>query len=122
MLTSLQQRLGTLVLNQDDEQAIELFEWSGMAAARADALEQQVTTLSDRYSVAEDTIQKLNQQLEDLLRAKDHHETHLVANFAQLLNEKKLKVRNQQRLLVSATADPAKGKTRFSGIGLSTSA
>jgi predicted nucleic acid-binding Zn-ribbon protein len=82
-----------------------------MAAARANALEQQVTTLSDRYSAAEDTIQKLSQQLEELLRAKDLHETHLMANFAQLLNEKKLKIRNQQRLLVSATEDPAKGKT-----------
>jgi hypothetical protein len=66
--------------------------------------------LTNRYRVAENTIQKLNEQLEDLLRAKDHHETQLVVNFAQLLNEKKLKVRNQQRLLASATVDPAKGK------------
>jgi len=76
--------------------------------------------LTNRYRVAEDTVQKLNKQLEVLLRAKEHHETQLVANFAQLLNEKKLKVRNQQRLLASATADPARSKTVLSGIGLLT--
>lgn len=91
-----------------------------MAASRADELEHQVITLSGRYRVAEDTIQTLNEQLEELLRAKDHHETQLVANFAQLLNEKKLKVRNQQRLLASATVDPARGRILFSDIGLST--
>ncbi|KAJ5134091.1 hypothetical protein N7448_000888 [Penicillium atrosanguineum] len=117
---SITQRLGTLVLKQDDEQAIELFAWSGVAASRADELEQQVTKLSGRYRVAEDTIQNLNKQLEELLRAKDHHETQLVANFAQLLNEKKLKVRNQQRLLASATVDTTKGRIVFSDIGLST--
>ncbi|KAJ6107921.1 hypothetical protein N7523_009244 [Penicillium sp. IBT 18751x] len=100
---SITQRLGTLVLKQDEEQAIELFEWSAVAVSRADELEQQVTTLSGRYRVAEDTIKKLRGQLEELLRAKNHHETQLVANFAQLLNEKKLKIRNQQRLLASAT-------------------
>lgn len=117
-LTWFQQRLGTLVLKRDDEQAIELFEWSGTAASRADALEQHVTNLTNRYRAAEDTIQKLNEQLEELLRAKDNHERQLVANFAQLLNEKKLKVRNQQRLLASASADPAKGKTVVPDIGL----
>ncbi|KAJ5191191.1 uncharacterized protein N7498_010176 [Penicillium cinerascens] len=105
---SITQRLGTIVFKRDDEQAIELFEWSGTAASRADALQQHVTNLTNRYRVAEDTIQKLNEQLEELLRAKDNHESQLVANFAQLLNEKKLKVRNQQRLLASASADPAK--------------
>ncbi|KAJ5775969.1 uncharacterized protein N7511_000980 [Penicillium nucicola] len=102
------QRLGTLVLKQDDEQAIELFEWNGISAARADILEQQVSSLNSRYRVAEDTIHKLNKQLEELMQAKNQHETQLVANFTQLLNEKKLKIRNQQRLLASAIPDPTK--------------
>jgi hypothetical protein len=70
-----------------------------------------VTSLTDRYRTAEDTIAKLTQQLADLMQAKTQHENQMIANFAQLLNEKKLKIRNQQRLLASATADPAKGKT-----------
>lgn len=35
----------------------------------------------------------------------------MMSNFTQLLNEKKLKIRNQQRLLASSNADPAKRKT-----------
>jgi TRAP-type uncharacterized transport system substrate-binding protein len=97
-------------LKQDDEQAVELFEWTGIAVTRADMLEQQVTSLTSRYRLAEDTIHKLNEQLEDLMQAKTQHETQLVTNFAQLLNEKKLKIRNQQRLLASATPDPTKGE------------
>ena len=54
-------------------------------------------------------MQQLKKQLEELTKAKAQHEHSLVANFAQLLNEKKLKIRNQQRLLASATVDPDKG-------------
>jgi predicted nucleic acid-binding Zn-ribbon protein len=73
-------------------------------------LEQQVSTLTSHYSLAEDTINKLNQQLEELMHAKTEHENQLMSNFVQILNEKKLKIRNQQRLLAAATVDPAKGQ------------
>lgn len=42
--------------------------------------------------------------------AKAHHENQLMANFTHILNEKKLKVRNQQRLLTAATVDPRRSK------------
>ncbi|OJJ44845.1 hypothetical protein ASPZODRAFT_134235 [Penicilliopsis zonata CBS 506.65] len=102
------QRLGTITLYQDDEQAIELFDWSGVAVAQAERLEKQIASLIDRCQAAEDGISKLNIQLEELISAKGKHESQLVANFLQLLNEKKLKIRNQQRLLSSATMDPDK--------------
>lgn len=108
-----QQRLGTVTLKQDDGQAIELFDWAGIAITKADALEKQLSSLSHRCHLAEDTIQQLNKQLEELIDAKSQHEDQLVANFAQLLNEKKLKIRNQQRLLASATVDPEKGMPRL---------
>ncbi|KAJ5183213.1 hypothetical protein N7492_000829 [Penicillium capsulatum] len=102
------QRLGSIALQQDDEREIELFEWSSIAAARVDALETQLTSVTDRCRVAEDTIHKLSEQLNHLLQAKDQHENQLLSHFVQLLNEKKLKIRNQQRLLASATVNPAK--------------
>ena len=67
---------------------MELFEWTGVAVMRADMLEQQVSNLTSRYRLAEDTIHKLNEHLEDLMQAKTQHETQLVTNFAQLLNER----------------------------------
>lgn len=45
------------------------------------------------------------------MHAKIEHENRLVANFVQVLNEKKLKIRNQQRLLASATVDATKGSS-----------
>lgn len=96
-------------MKQDNEQAIELFEWSGIAAATADSFRAETATLTDRYQVAEDTISQLKSQLQDLVQAKDQHEKQLMTNFVQLLNEKKLKIRTQQRLLSSATVDPIKG-------------
>ena len=113
-LTSIpQQRLGTITLKQDDDQAIELYDWAGIAITRADALEKQFSSLSHRCHLAEDTVQQLSRQLEELIGAKSQHEDQLIANFAQLLNEKKLKIRNQQRLLASATVDPGKGMPRL---------
>ncbi|KAJ5345532.1 hypothetical protein N7452_003536 [Penicillium brevicompactum] len=107
---SITQRLGALSLKQDDEQSIELFDWTGISAARANDLEQQVSSLASRHTFAENTIKKLTQQLDELMDAKAHHENQLMANFTHILNEKKLKVRNQQRLLTAATVDPRRTK------------
>ncbi|KAL2013427.1 hypothetical protein VTN00DRAFT_952 [Thermoascus crustaceus] len=107
-IDTITQRLGSITLRQDDEQAIQLFDWTGISVARADALEQQIHSLTERYRVAEDTINKLNVQLEKLTQAKSQHEDQLISRFVQLLNEKKLKIRNQQRLLASAKVDRTK--------------
>lgn len=109
LLWLLQQRLGAITLEQDDDQAIQLFEWNGIAVARANALETQISSLAVKYREAEETIAKLNNQLEDLVQTKNDHDDQLIAKFAQLLNEKKLKIRNQQRLLASATINTDKG-------------
>ncbi|KMK59196.1 hypothetical protein Y699_00397 [Aspergillus fumigatus Z5] len=113
---SITQRLGSVTLRQDDEQAIQLFDWSGAAVARADVLEERLSTLTDRYRAAENTIQRLNQQLEEFMRAKTQHDELLMTNFVQLLNEKKLKIRNQQRLLASAKVDSEKASEIRSAI------
>jgi hypothetical protein len=64
------------------------------ATARAEALEKSVDELKD--------------QLADLIKAKEDDETQLLEKFCDLLNEKKLKIRQQQRLLATANVDPDK--------------
>ena len=44
-------------------------------------------------------VDKLNQQLEELIQAKKEHEDLLLLRCAVLLNEKKAKIRDQQRLM-----------------------
>ncbi|EFW22848.1 hypothetical protein D8B26_006418 [Coccidioides posadasii str. Silveira] len=107
-IDAITQRLGSITLKQDDDQAIQLFDWSGIAVARANSLSQEIVSLNAKYRDAENTINQLNSQLEELIQAKKEHDDQLVAKFAQLLNEKKLKIRNQQRLLAAAKIDPTK--------------
>ncbi|EFE34509.1 uncharacterized protein ARB_06910 [Trichophyton benhamiae CBS 112371] len=90
----------------DDEQAIELYEWTGMAVSKAKALEQQVSNLQSKYREAEDTINKLKAQLEDFIETKNRHDEQLIGKFVGLLNEKKSKIRSQQRLLTKAKENP----------------
>ncbi|KAL4813176.1 hypothetical protein BDW67DRAFT_109281 [Aspergillus spinulosporus] len=105
-IQTITQKLGSLTLHQDEEQDIELFDWTNLAVARADILEQRFDSLLDRFRTAESTIKLLNNQLEELVSSKNQHEQQLLSGFVQLLNEKKLKIRNQQRLLASAEVNP----------------
>ncbi|PYI12126.1 hypothetical protein BO78DRAFT_332254, partial [Aspergillus sclerotiicarbonarius CBS 121057] len=107
------QRLGSIILRQDDEQAIQLFDWSAVAVTRADFLEQRLSGLQQHCLTAENTIKQLNRQIEELISAKSHHEDQLMMNFTQVLNQKKLKIRNQQRLLASAKVDMGEGKVQI---------
>ncbi|KAK1141999.1 hypothetical protein N8T08_008322, partial [Aspergillus melleus] len=85
---------------------IQLLDWCGMAIASSNVLEQHCRALQDRACAAEHMIDQLNDQLQQLLAAKEQHEEQLLANLVRLLNEKKLKIRNQHRLLSTAEPDP----------------
>ncbi|KAI9699352.1 MAG: hypothetical protein M1836_002963 [Candelina mexicana] len=100
------QRLGTINLKQDDEQAVELFDWTGIATSATASAEDKLATLTSRYQDQETTISKLSKQLEDLIKAKQEHENALLEKFRELLNAKKRKIRDQQRLLADAKVNP----------------
>lgn len=74
--------------------------------SRADILSEEIQGLQTRCSAQNDTIERLNKQLADLIAAKKEHEDALMNKFRELLNTKKLKIRDQQRLLASAKIDP----------------
>ena len=77
---------------------------------RSDTLETSIQTLTAQLTEQKQTIDKLDQQLEELIQAKKAHEEELLGKFALLLNEKKLKIREQQRLLAGAKIDPNAAK------------
>ncbi len=104
------QRLGTIALKQDESQDVELFEWTSKAVGAATTLETEVASLSAKYRTQQETLVKLNIQLEDLIRAKEEHEEVLLEKFMELLNTKKLKIRDQQRLLAGAKVESDKGR------------
>jgi hypothetical protein len=53
-------------------------------------------------------IKKLEEGMDELVRLKTSHENALLEKFSILLNEKKLKIRDQQRLLSASNIDPEK--------------
>lgn len=95
---------------QNDDEEIELFDWAGAQVEKSDVLQQQVSELQSKLAEAENTIRSLHAQLDDVVQRKSEHEDQLISKFALLLNEKKLKIRNQQRLLQTAQLEPVKGK------------
>lgn len=97
------QRLGAVTLNYDPDEAIELFEWCGAAAESSAANKQAVADLTVKSADSEAAVAQLQSQLEELLRAKDEDETALLRKFRDLLNEKKVKIREQQQVLASTT-------------------
>lgn len=101
------QKLGSLELRETDDE-IQLFDWAGSAVDQRTALEEEVALLRTKAAGDQDTIRALQSQLEDLVRAKNDHEEQLISKFALLLNEKKLMIRNQQRILGTAKHDKEK--------------
>jgi hypothetical protein len=56
----------------------------------------------------DEEIARLKESLEELVKLKNENESQLLEKFSLLLNEKKLKIRDQQRLLVTSNVDPTK--------------
>lgn len=102
------QRLGSVELAQDDDAEIHLFEWCGSAIDQKSILESEQSDLRSKYESAQVEIASLGAKLEELVKAKADHEEELISKFVLLLNEKKLKIRNQQRLLSTAKLDQKK--------------
>jgi myosin heavy subunit len=100
--------MGAFQLNYNSDQEIDLFEWCGTAVKSTSDTNDELSSLKSRFKEQQETINKLNTQLDDLITAKAQHENELLEKFRDLLNEKKSKIRDQQRLLAAAKVDPKK--------------
>ena len=109
-ISQIHQRLGEIILKKDEEEEIDSISWVSTAVLRGDHLQDQVSDLQTKYEDQTEPIKKLNQQLEELIQAKKEHEISLFQKFRELLNEKKLKIRDQQRLLATSKVDRETGK------------
>ncbi|QPC79580.1 hypothetical protein HYE68_010332 [Fusarium pseudograminearum] len=101
------QRLGAITLSHDPDEAIELFEWCGAAVESSISSKQAAADLAVKSSEADAAVAQLQSQLEDLIKAKCEDETLLLRRFRDLLNEKKIKIREQQQALAALAANPS---------------
>ncbi|KAI4239548.1 MAG: hypothetical protein L6R40_005493 [Gallowayella cf. fulva] len=109
-ISGIHQKLGEFSLSPDPNQSINTLDWASTAVLRAESLESDAETLRRKLAQQIEIAQKLNQQLEELIQAKQEHENALLEKCAVLINEKKKKIRDQQRLLAAAKVDPRKLK------------
>ncbi|KIV86555.1 hypothetical protein PV11_02158 [Exophiala sideris] len=112
------QQLGSVDLPQTEEtDDIDLFGWAVQTIDKRDELEVANTDLQEKVQAKNETVTSLQKQIDELVQAKAEHEQQMLAKFAALLNEKKLKIRNLQRVLSTAQADPNKLKELQAVIG-----
>jgi hypothetical protein len=110
--------LGEVLLEYREEEEIAPFEWAQISAqAHATAL-QEMARLKAEFSSKQEAIDQLSAQLEDFVKTKDEAETAMLQHFMVLLNEKKRKIRDQNRLLAGAQVEEGIGNITSNNIDL----
>nr|OQO19109.1 hypothetical protein B0A51_13484 [Rachicladosporium sp. CCFEE 5018]OQO30812.1 hypothetical protein B0A51_01473 [Rachicladosporium sp. CCFEE 5018] len=113
------QRLGSIILQQDDErEEISAFEWVDTALINSQTLSSQLAEAQKSISDQQAQVAKLTKQLDELVEAKREHEKILVSKFVQLLNAKKGKVRDLLRVVggqPGTAVAPPRGKRKARG-------
>lgn len=106
--------MGEIVLPEDDEFEFNPFEWAQASAMAHAKTLQQMALLKEKVKSEQQTIAKLDAQLNDFIKTKNEAETAMLQQFMQLLNEKKRKIRDQSRLLAGAKVDRPTGQSTTS--------
>ncbi|KAK3304411.1 uncharacterized protein B0T15DRAFT_512565 [Chaetomium strumarium] len=107
-VAGINQRLGALTLNHKADEAIQLFDWCGAAALQREQFQESLATEKAKVAEREARITDLRNQLDELTESKKAREMEILEKFCVLLNEKKVKIREQQRLLSTAQVDPSR--------------
>ncbi|GAB1313046.1 Mitotic apparatus protein p62 [Madurella fahalii] len=107
-IAGINQRLGALTLNHKADEAIQLFDWCGAAALEREKFQETLAQETAKVSDLEFRVAELRNQLDELTRSKKERESEMLEKFCGLLNEKKVKIREQQRLLSTAQVDPSR--------------
>ncbi|KAI0534294.1 hypothetical protein GGR58DRAFT_505449 [Xylaria digitata] len=102
------QRLGSINLDENDRAEISPFDWCVSAIASHTKVTEELVAATAKIESLKKDIDELKAQLDDFITAKEEDETLMLEKFRDLLNSKKLKIRQQQRLLSAAKIDSNK--------------
>ncbi|KJK80962.1 hypothetical protein H634G_03495 [Metarhizium anisopliae BRIP 53293] len=101
------QRLGAITLTHDGGEAIELFEWCATSVDAVTQAKAAASTSDVRVRDLQTAVGELKSQLDELVAAKQEDEVVLLQKFRDLLNEKKVKIREQQKIITDLSANDA---------------
>jgi hypothetical protein len=108
--------LGQIELHREPDEELDPIDWAYASAQAHNLTLRELADLKAKLDGEQGTLDKLNAQLDDFIKAKNETETAMLQQFMTLLNEKKRKIRDQSRLLAGAKADSATGKHRAAHI------
>ncbi|KAI1121782.1 hypothetical protein F5Y10DRAFT_255583 [Nemania abortiva] len=111
------QRLGSIKLDENSKTEISPFDWCVSAIASRTKITDELAAATAKIESLERSVKELKAELEEFISAKEEDETQLLEKFQDLLNEKKLKIRQQLRLLAAAKIDPRKLTNTAGGVG-----
>lgn len=89
---------------------VNLFDWANEVVIDRDKLRVSTLRYEQQAKDSQSRIESLRKELDELIQAKKNHENEMLAKFAELLNQKKLRIRLQQRQLASQDGPPANNK------------
>lgn len=104
-LTSTKQRLGEISIGVAKDAEYNVLDWCATAVDAAAESKAASMNAALKVEELEATIGDLKKQLDELITAKAEDETALLAKFRDLLNEKKVKIRQQQKIIASSSKD-----------------
>ncbi|KAG6115421.1 hypothetical protein E4U13_002770 [Claviceps humidiphila] len=108
------QRLGDISLRYETNETIELFDWCGISADALTQSQQSAAESVSKLSGVQASVEDLKRQLDELIQAKQEDELVLLESLKDLLNEKKVKIRQQQAIIaelsVNGTIQPEEPK------------
>ncbi|KAK3315146.1 hypothetical protein B0H66DRAFT_642421 [Apodospora peruviana] len=107
-VAGINQRLGTVALTFKEDEEVSLFDWCGAVALEREKFREDLVAETARAADLEARVAELRSQLDELTQAKKAREREILEKMCTLINEKKLKIREQQRLLSTAKVDPTK--------------
>ena len=84
---------------------IQLFDWCAVAAEASTESKAAVSSAVAKAADLENIVNEVKSQMDDLVQAKQEDETALLQKFQGLLNEKKVKIREQQKVIASGSFD-----------------
>jgi hypothetical protein len=102
---SSKQRLGEISIGIAREAGYNVLDWCATAVDFAAESKSTAKSNISKIEELERTVADLKQQLDDLITAKVDDETSLLSKFRDLLNEKKVKIREQQKIIASSSSN-----------------
>ncbi|PHH65180.1 hypothetical protein CDD81_3311 [Ophiocordyceps australis] len=95
------QRLGVIEFACDPKERIQLYEWCDTALDALAESKAEAQASAARARELEAAVSDLQMQLSELVEAKQQDETALLCKVQDLLNEKKVKIREQQKIITT---------------------